>query len=281
MTSQQNQQHIVILGAGVIGLTTSLVLSHTYPTAKISVVAKHFPGDRSIEYTSPWAGANWSSMAHDNGPLEKYDEVTFHRFGELIDGRSVFGCQTLKPGETEGVDGVNGGGNEAGLGRMGMWGVFDAPIEETGILTEETGKVWYDELVGGLKNLGETELPKGATFGFEFPSTFRINTQVYLQWYVVVSIFPNTQDSSCKFSLQMLTRYQAPSSSPLQRHFPSAPTLPFRLSCPPRLPIHHALGKLHRSRLPQTLRHQRHKSIPNTRSNTARRRTKNANHQNV
>jgi hypothetical protein len=67
---------------------------------------------------------------------------------------------------------------------MGMWGVFDAPIEETGILTEETGKVWYDQLVGGLRKLGQGELPKGATFGFEYPSVFRINTQVYLQWYV-------------------------------------------------------------------------------------------------
>ncbi|KAI4909921.1 hypothetical protein J4E85_011418 [Alternaria conjuncta] len=182
MASQKDQQHILILGAGVIGLTTSLVLSHTYPTAKITVVAKHFPGDRSIEYTSPWAGANWSSMAHDNGPLEKYDEVTFHRFGELIDGKSVFGCQALKAGETEGVDGVNGGGNEAGLGRMGMWAAFDEPIEEAGVLTEATGKVWYDQLVGGLRQLSGSELPKGANFGFEFPSTFRINTQVYLQW---------------------------------------------------------------------------------------------------
>ncbi|CAN9205486.1 unnamed protein product [Alternaria alternata] len=188
MTSQTDDQHVLVMGAGVIGLTTSLVLSHAYPNAKITVVAKHFPGDRSIEYTSPWAGANWSSMANDNGPLEKYDEVTFRRFGELIDGKEVFGCQTLKAGETKGIDGVNGGGNEAGLGRMGMWGVFDAPIEETGLLTKETGKVWYDQLVGGLRNLGESELPKGATFGLDYPSTFRINTQVYLQWLQVQAL---------------------------------------------------------------------------------------------
>ncbi|OAG15238.1 hypothetical protein CC77DRAFT_1025005 [Alternaria alternata] len=188
MTSQTDDQHVLVMGAGVIGLTTSLVLSHAYPNAKITVVAKHFPGDRSIEYTSPWAGANWSSMANDNGPLEKYDEVTFRRFGELVDGKEVFGCQTLKAGETKGIDGVNGGGNEAGLGRMGMWGVFDAPIEETGLLTKETGKVWYDQLVGGLRNLGESELPKGATFGLDYPSTFRINTQVYLQWLQVQAL---------------------------------------------------------------------------------------------
>ncbi|CAI9630314.1 unnamed protein product [Alternaria burnsii] len=188
MTSQTDDQHVLVMGAGVIGLTTSLVLSHAYPNAKITVVAKHFPGDRSIEYTSPWAGANWSSMANDNGPLEKYDEVTFRRFGELVDGKEVFGCQTLKAGETKGIDGVSGGGNEAGLGRMGMWGVFDAPIEETGLLTKETGKVWYDQLVGGLRNLGESELPKGATFGLDYPNTFRINTQIYLQWLQVQAL---------------------------------------------------------------------------------------------
>lgn len=176
--------NITVFGAGVIGLTTSLVLSHTYPNATITVVAKHFPGDRSIEYTSPWAGANWSSMANDNGPLEKYDEVTFNRFGQIIDGRDVWGCQIIKKGE----------GNEAGLSRQGMRAIFDAPIEETGILTEATGKVWYDELVGGLKDVKKEEMPEGGVFGIDFPSTFRINTQVYLYWY---EEFPHIHRSLC------------------------------------------------------------------------------------
>jgi D-amino-acid oxidase len=107
----ETPEHITILGAGVIGLTSALVLAHTYPSAKITVVAKHFPGDRSIDYTSPWAGANWSSMAHDNGPLEKYDEATFKRFGQLIDGENVWGCKAIKKGE----------GNEVGLSRMGKY----------------------------------------------------------------------------------------------------------------------------------------------------------------
>jgi D-amino-acid oxidase len=64
-----------------------------------------------------------------------------------------------------------------------MWAVLDARIEETNLLTPTTGKIWYDELVGGLRNLSKEELPRGAAFGLEFPTTFRINTQVYLQWY--------------------------------------------------------------------------------------------------
>lgn len=44
--------------AGVIGLTTALLLSRD-PKKKITVVAKHMPGDYDIEYASPWAGANY------------------------------------------------------------------------------------------------------------------------------------------------------------------------------------------------------------------------------
>jgi len=39
--------------AGVAGLTTALVLARK--GYKVTVVAKHMPGDLSIEYTSPWA----------------------------------------------------------------------------------------------------------------------------------------------------------------------------------------------------------------------------------
>lgn len=63
-----------------------------------------------------------------------------------------------------------------------MWGIFDSPIEETGILSKETNKIWYDKLVGGLRFLSKEELPHDANFGLEFPTTFRINTAVYLTW---------------------------------------------------------------------------------------------------
>jgi D-amino-acid oxidase len=41
--------------------------------------------------------------------------------------------------------------------------------------------VWYEDLVG-LQKLKQEELPSGAVFGLEFKSTFRINTQIYLNW---------------------------------------------------------------------------------------------------
>jgi glycine/D-amino acid oxidase-like deaminating enzyme len=39
--------------AGVAGLTTALVLARK--GYKVTVVARHVPGDLSTEYTSPWA----------------------------------------------------------------------------------------------------------------------------------------------------------------------------------------------------------------------------------
>lgn len=211
----------LVLGAGVIGLSTALTLRETYPTAHITIVAKHFPGDRSIEYTSPWAGANWCSMATDDGPLEGYDRVTFERFGRMVE---------------EGV------GEVVGLGRMGLRAVFDAGLEEVGVLSQGTGKIWYEELVGGMRYLEKKELPEGAVFGLDFKSTFRINTQVYLNWFEALpfSVFHSTnmvvrlQQQVIEKGIKTVRRHY-PSIKALLNDFPSTTAL---LNCS-------ALGSLH------------------------------------
>lgn len=45
-------KHVVILGAGVIGLTNAVLLAEAGYV--VTVIAAHVPGDQSIEYTSPW-----------------------------------------------------------------------------------------------------------------------------------------------------------------------------------------------------------------------------------
>lgn len=47
----------VILGAGVIGLSSALLLCEN--GYKVKVIAKHFPHDSDPSYTSPWAGAHF------------------------------------------------------------------------------------------------------------------------------------------------------------------------------------------------------------------------------
>lgn len=49
---------LTFVRAGVSGLTTALLLAQD-PTNSVTVIAKHMPGDYSIEYASPWAGANF------------------------------------------------------------------------------------------------------------------------------------------------------------------------------------------------------------------------------
>lgn len=39
------------------GLTSALLLARDKAN-KVTVVARHMPGDYDVEYTSPWAGAN-------------------------------------------------------------------------------------------------------------------------------------------------------------------------------------------------------------------------------
>jgi hypothetical protein len=105
----------VVLGAGVIGLTTALELSSRYSASKITILAKHLPGDSSVEYCSPWAGTNWLSVAMDGERQEGWDRVTYEKFGELADGK----------------------GNETGIKRLDIRAWFDREMEEAGFLSVE------------------------------------------------------------------------------------------------------------------------------------------------
>ncbi|OOQ87993.1 FAD dependent oxidoreductase superfamily [Penicillium brasilianum] len=51
---------IVVIGAGVIGLSTALsIQEHSSSTQSVLLVARDFPSDTSINYASPWAGAHY------------------------------------------------------------------------------------------------------------------------------------------------------------------------------------------------------------------------------
>lgn len=68
---------IVIIGAGIVGLYTALVLSRQNLATRITVYAKFMPGDRSIEYTSPYAGGNFSSIAGEDALSLELDKQSF------------------------------------------------------------------------------------------------------------------------------------------------------------------------------------------------------------
>ena len=61
MSAEQTQDaplHVVILGAGVIGLSTAHVLSTRFPSYKITIIARDLPDEAGLlsqTWASPWA----------------------------------------------------------------------------------------------------------------------------------------------------------------------------------------------------------------------------------
>ncbi|AAW43426.1 hypothetical protein CNBE0250 [Cryptococcus deneoformans B-3501A] len=71
----------VILGSGVLGLSIANEL--TLKGLKVAVVGKDLPEDLdSTGFASPWAGANWYSLAV-NEAEQRRDQYTFEQFARL------------------------------------------------------------------------------------------------------------------------------------------------------------------------------------------------------
>lgn len=69
---------IVIVGSGITGLYTALVLARKGYATNTIVLAKHLPGDSSLEYVSPVAGAHWSSRVfHDSNKELEWNKASF------------------------------------------------------------------------------------------------------------------------------------------------------------------------------------------------------------
>ncbi|CAD6444867.1 94acf180-6ebf-49b3-bb3f-57fdfe948467 [Sclerotinia trifoliorum] len=94
MTSKTSTtpKNIIILGAGISGLQTALSLLTSSSTSsskpKITIIAKHFPGEKDANYCSPWAGADWRSHAsrkEEDRRLRGWEEVTYKRWIEVIE----------------------------------------------------------------------------------------------------------------------------------------------------------------------------------------------------
>ncbi|CAA7257300.1 unnamed protein product [Cyclocybe aegerita] len=76
-------KEIVVLGAGVVGLTTALKLQQQ-GDYKVTVVAEVIPSDpKSIRYTSRWAGAHHVYNPIDDTGLHQFEEKTFNVMWEL------------------------------------------------------------------------------------------------------------------------------------------------------------------------------------------------------
>ncbi|KAF9280340.1 hypothetical protein BGZ68_007304 [Mortierella alpina] len=147
--SHSKTLHVNILGAGVSGLSTALALLDKGRYA-VKVIATHLPSDLSIDYTSPWAGANWRSFA-DIADLsqQELDTVTFKRFAYLAE-------------------------NEPDAGIMYVTG-----YEYWDVKPEHFEDPWFKHLLKNYRYIPKEELPPGTAFGIAY-STVTINTPKYL-----------------------------------------------------------------------------------------------------
>ncbi|EIW64128.1 nucleotide-binding domain-containing protein [Trametes versicolor FP-101664 SS1] len=145
--AQRATTQVVILGAGVIGLTVAHVLSKD-ARYKIKIVARDMPDDLDSQaFASPWAGANWSPMGEYNARIYKWEKTTFDKLWEMI---------------------------PAGLAIASPSRVFyDAGAD--------LDALWYKTLVRDFRILRKDELPDGTHAGVGF-QTVSVWPQAYLPW---------------------------------------------------------------------------------------------------
>ncbi|KAK7956289.1 D-amino-acid oxidase [Apiospora aurea] len=161
--------NIVVVGAGVSGLTSAYLLSKESANT-ITVVAKHMPGDYDIEYASPWAGANVLPMA--TKPSSRWERQTWPELKRLAEEVPETGIHKMKSRVYR---------REKDLQKLrGGEYAFD------GLFKEDP---WYKTLFEDFRELSKDELPRGVASGAEFTSVC-INTMLYLPWLAFSSTSP-------------------------------------------------------------------------------------------
>ncbi|KAF2675546.1 nucleotide-binding domain-containing protein [Microthyrium microscopicum] len=149
----EERKLIAIIGAGVIGLQIACTLLEA--GYRVTILAQHYPGDQSINYTSPWAGAHWRSYAeNDDYEQHDWDLQTFRYWQRQI--------------ELEERD--DGPGVKSGLGLC--------ECLEYGVSSLE---LWYDKHMPNFKQIPTSDLPKGISEGYSHTSIM-INAPMYLAY---------------------------------------------------------------------------------------------------
>ncbi|KAI0478512.1 FAD dependent oxidoreductase [Xylariaceae sp. FL0804] len=154
---------IVVLGAGVSGLTCAYLLSQQ-PGNRITVVAKHMPGDYDIEYASPIAGANVLPMSsQENSSYERRGWKELRRLAVEVPEAGIHLQLSRVYRRKKDLAALRRGGYS-----------FD------GLFREDP---WYASLFPDFRELEAAELPDEMASGCEFTSLC-INVMLYLPWLV-------------------------------------------------------------------------------------------------
>ncbi|KAI1771114.1 FAD dependent oxidoreductase [Hypoxylon cercidicola] len=156
--------HIVVLGAGVTGLSSALrIQAEGYA---VTIVARDFPtgsetvdAQSQINYTSPWGGAHNRLVPPTTASEEREHAMSLRTYDHM---RAVHARHP-----------------EAGITFMKGIEYIEAPSEAYRALTEERARVQLK--MQGFRLLGGEELPQGVTWGCEY-DTWCVNPMVYCSY---------------------------------------------------------------------------------------------------
>ncbi|KAH8803376.1 D-amino-acid oxidase [Xylogone sp. PMI_703] len=157
------QKNVVVIGAGVAGLTTALLLSRS-PRYKIVLAAKHMPGDYDIEYASPWAGANYMPVSIRGTPAAEWDRNTWAPLEDLARNHPEAGVHFQECH-------INRRAKDAGSVTANWFAELLSP------------NPWFKDVVPNFRSLPKEELGPGIDAATAFTSVC-INTAIYLPWLV-------------------------------------------------------------------------------------------------
>ncbi|KAJ0424573.1 FAD dependent oxidoreductase [Aspergillus carlsbadensis] len=157
------EKNVVVIGAGVAGLTTAHLLSKK-PGYKILVAAKHMPGDYDIEYASPWAGANYMPVSVSGTEMAKWDKNTWGPLANLAANYPEAGVHFQ---ECE----IHSRTKDLGSATADWF----AELLST--------NPWFAKVVPNFRQLPKEALGPGIDSATAFTSVC-INTAIYLPWLV-------------------------------------------------------------------------------------------------
>ncbi|EXJ95229.1 hypothetical protein A1O1_00349 [Capronia coronata CBS 617.96] len=151
---------IIVIGAGVTGLSVATLLQSQYPEIRITIIAAETPTTTSpsADYASMWAGAHYRPIAGSTAQLKQEAEMA-QRTAKVM--RRI---AQESP--------------EAGVAFLQGVEYLEDPPEE--ILRLKTGDV-YASTNDEFRVLEHAELPFGAKWGCEY-RTWCVNVQPYCQW---------------------------------------------------------------------------------------------------
>ncbi|KAI1860746.1 uncharacterized protein JN550_011347 [Neoarthrinium moseri] len=157
------RQRVVVVGAGIAGLTTAFLLSKDRQY-DITVAAKHMPGDYDIEYSSPWAGANYMPVSVVDTDAAGWERDTWYFLNELTQQHPEAGIHFQKTY-------IHNRLKDVGSVTANWF---------SGLLSPDP---WWKTLFRDYRQIPKDELAPGVDNAHSFTSVC-INTALYLPWLV-------------------------------------------------------------------------------------------------